>query len=291
MAKRSKNEKQAPNIIVFLVEGESDKIALEVPLSNMIDDKYPEYQVRFLLQEKLVDNSGDEVEDLVEDEEYEYDDGNYIDEPEYTYGGDVTSSPYVTPYKIETKITNRFIKPAERREGIYPKKIAKIIQIVDMDGVYIPDECVVPYSEERQGRENLFYDGENGTIETADVPGTVSRNVRKVQNLEYLLNLPDGMIKIKTKRIPYEIYYFSSNLDHFINNDANVEGSKKYLADRFMRSYGLDTDEFAKYFLEDEGAVGHMGYEESWKFIKENSNSVRRFTNIDCLIRRLINDD
>ena len=82
-----------------------------------------------------------------------------------------------------------------------------------------------------------------------------------------------------------------ARVNTIINNDANVEGSKKYLADRFMRSYGLDTDEFAKYFLEDEGAVGHMGYEESWKFIKENSNSVRRFTNIDCLIRRLINDD
>ena len=49
MPKRNKKEKQAPNIVIFLVEGESDKIALELPLSNLIFDKFPEYEVRFLL--------------------------------------------------------------------------------------------------------------------------------------------------------------------------------------------------------------------------------------------------
>ena len=88
----------------------------------------------------------------------------------------------------------------------------------------------------------------------------------------------------------YEIYFFSSNLDHFINNDANVETGKKYLADQFVRSYGLNTEKFSKYFFEDKCSVGHMGYEESWEFIRENSNSVKRYTNIDCLIRSLMSD-
>ena len=60
-------------------------------------------------------------------------------------------------------------------------------------------------------------------------------NDRKRKNLEHLLTLPEQKIKVRTKSIPYEIYFFSSNLDHFINNDANVETGKKYLADQFMR--------------------------------------------------------
>ena len=32
MAKRNKAEKQQPNTVVFLVEGESDRIALDIPL-------------------------------------------------------------------------------------------------------------------------------------------------------------------------------------------------------------------------------------------------------------------
>ena len=288
MPKRNKKEKQAPNIVIFLVEGESDKIALEVPLSNLIFDHFPEYEVRFLLQERQVSNTGDEVEDVDSDDDE--DDEELLDEVEYAYGGDITTSSFVTPSNIETKITNRFIMPATKKDGIYPKKIAKIIHIVDLDGAYIPDENVVPYSDEHQGNEKPYYDGEGGRIETADVSAIIDRNDRKRKNLEHLLTLPEQKIKVRTKSIPYEIYFFSSNLDHFINNDANVETGKKYLADQFIRSYGLDTEEFAKYFFEDECSVGHMGYKESWEFIKENSNSVKRYTNIDCLIRNLTSD-
>ena len=288
LTKKNSGEKQAPNIIVFLVEGESDKIALELPLSNLIDEKFPDYQVRFLLQERPVSKSGDEVDDK------EFDDADveeeYVEEVVFEYGGDITTSSSVEPSNIESKITRRFVRPATMKEGVYPKKIAKVIQIVDLDGSYIPDENVVPFSDKHLGREKPYYDGENGRIEAEDVSAIIDRNNRKRKNLEYLLSLSEQKIKIKTKSIPYEIYFFSSNLDHFINNDANVESGKRYLAYKFMRSYGLDTERFIKYFFEDEGSVGHMGYEESWDFIRENTNSVKRYTNIDCLIRRLIDE-
>ena len=271
-----------------MVEGESDKIALEVPLSNLIFDKFPNYEVRFLLQERRVNNTGDEVEDVDSDDDE--DDEEFLDEVEYVYGGDITSSSYVDSSNIETKIVNRFIKPVIKKDGIYPKKIAKIIHIVDLDGAYIPDKNVVPFSDEHQGNEKTYYDGEGGRIEAADVSAIIKRNDVKRENIEHLLTLPEQKIKVKTKNIPYEIYFFASNLDHFINNDANVETGKKYLADRFMRSYGLDAEKFAKYFFEDGRSVGHMGYKESWEFIKENSNSVMRYTNIDCLIRSLMSD-
>ena len=274
--------------MLFFVEGESDEIALELPLSNLIYEKYPDYQVRFLRQERRVNKAGNELEDVEIDEDDEFEGDEFIEEDEYEYCGDITTSSFVTPSNIENKITHRFIRPAIQKEGIYPKRIAKIIHIVDLDGAYIPNECIVPYSGECQGKEKIYYDGENGIITAANVSAIIERNERKRRNLEHLLTLPEQKIKVKTKSIPYEIYFFSSNLDHFINNDANIQSGKKFLAGRFVRTYGFDTEDFSKYFFEDEDSVGHMGYKESWNFIKENSNSVKRYTNIDCLIRRLM---
>lgn len=272
---------------MFLVEGDSDMIALENPLSELIFDKHPDFEVRFLLQQRLVNRSGDEVDDS-EDEDYdESDDDEAFVEDEYTPGGDITTSSFVTPENIVIKIENRFIKPATKAEGLYPKRIARIIHIVDMDGAYIPDERVVPFSPERATSEKPYYDGERGVIETRDVVALKDRNARKRKNIDYLLSLTADGIKIGTRTIPYEIYFFSSNLDHFINHDANLESGKKYYARRFLEKYGFDTEKFCAYFFNDPSSIGKLGYEESWDRIR-SEDSVRRFTNIDCLIRNLL---
>lgn len=283
MPKKSKRDKQAPNFVVFLVEGESDQIALETPLSELIFEKYPDYEVRFLLQQRLVNNDGEEVEDN-EDED------DYIEEDEYTYGGDITTSSFVTPENIVIKIENRFIKPATKAEGLYPKRIAKIIQIVDMDGAFLPESSVIPLAAERASLEKPFYDGENGVIETRNIEAIRERNTRKRKNIEHLLSFSSTGIKIGTRTIPYEIYFFSSNLDHVINNDANLESGKKFYADRFLRTYGLFPERFSRFFSESHVAIGYMGYHESWDEIMQGANSVKQMTNIDYLINRLQED-
>lgn len=296
MSKKGKKEKQSPNFIVFLVEGESDKIALENPLSELIFEKYPDYEVRFLLQQRIVNKFGDEVDDDNEDEDDgdpeddgEEDSESYIEE-EYVEGGDITTSSFVTPKNIVIKIENRFIKPATKAEGIYNRRIAKIIHIVDLDGAYVPDECVVPFSPERADCEKPFYDGERGIIEAKDVDAIRERNARKQANIDFLLTLCDEGIKIGSRVIPYEIYFFSSNMDHFINHDANLGSGKKHYADRFLREYGFDTEKFAAFFFNDPASIGHLGYDESWNAIRDQ-NSVMRHTNIDCLIKRLLDRD
>ena len=290
MAKKSKSEKQAPNIVVFLVEGESDKIALEYSLSELIYEKYPEYHVRFLLQQKLVDKSGDEVDDNEADsEESDYEDEAF-DEIEYKPGGDITTSSFVTPDNIVRKIDHRFINPATKAEGLYPKRIAKIIHIVDTDGAFIPKENVISFASERASLEKPYYDGDRGVIEAQDIDAIIGRNERKQKNLDFLLSLTEQGIKIGSKTIPYEIYFFSSNLDHFINHNSNLGSGKRHYAQRFYREYGLDIDLFCHFFCDDPAAIGHLGYYESWDEIRKDTNSVKRFTNIDCLIRKLQSD-
>ena len=286
MAKNKKIDRHQPNIVVFLVEGESDRIALEIPLANIITEMHPDYYVKFLLQHKYVSKDGNEFDC----EEETDNDNDYIAEDIYVIGGDITSSPFITPEKIELKITNRFIKPAEIAEGLYPKRIAKVIQIVDLDGAYISDERVVSFTAGKEGNNKPYYNTKDTVIETDNIEGIVARNERKRRNLDYLVSLSTKGIKIKTKTIPYEIYFFASNLDHFINNDANVERGKKQLADKFLRRHGLDVDDFSEFFFDDSGSIGKLGYYESWNKIREGDNSLGRFTNIDFLIRKLMNN-
>lgn len=286
MTKRSKHNKQTPNFVIFLVEGESDIITLEMALSELIYCKYPNFEVRFLLQEILVNKKGDELNEPENELEEPDDSVDYIEDEEFQSGGDITSSYYVNPDNIERKITQRFIKPATKAEGLYPKRIAKIIQIVDLDGTFIPEERIIPLTSMHKDHKGYYYDGENGTIESSDIEAVINRNRRKAKNINYLSSLTE--LKVDNKSIPYEIYFFSSNLDHFIHNNANIEGGKKKLAGTFMRIYGLDKNAFCNFFINDPHSIGHLGYKESWKEIKNGINSVQRHTNIDCLIRSLM---
>ena len=283
MAKKDKNKKRTPIYIVFLVEGDSDIIVLQTPISELIFNKNPDYEVRFLLQHRLINKSGDEMDDLEEESE----DEEIIEE--YAVGGDITSSSFVKPKNIEERIRKRFITPATKSEGLYPKYIAKIIHIVDLDGVYIPDENVIPLSPERAGQDGIYYDGEKGIMEAPSIKNAIQRNTDKRKNLDYLLSLHDQKIKIGSKMIPYEIYYFSSNMDHYVNNDPNLKKGKRAAADHFLRrKINNEASLFCSFFLNDEDSLGKIGYWESWDEIKKGTNSIRRHTNIDCLIRRLL---
>lgn len=287
MAKRNsiKKDREQKKFIFFLVEGESDILALETPLSELIFEKYPNYEVGFLTQQVFVNPEGKEFD--VEDEDSE--DDEFITEDEYKSGGDITSNQYAKPETIERMIYHRFILPAVKSgRSIYPKNIARIIQITDLDGSYISDDCIKPLSDERVGHDGPFYNADLKTIETEDIDHICKRNMIKRANIDYLLSLTNTGIKLKTKTVPYEIYFFSSNMDHFINRDANVEGGKRKLAERFLRSYGLDTEAFCDFFLKDEDAVGKLGYSESWDMIREGTNSISRYTNIDYLVRQLL---
>ncbi len=283
LPKRNK-EKHEPNYVVFLVEGKSDRKALELPLSEMIYEKHPDYQVRFLLQQREYHpDEDDEDDDEDEDEE------NAFIEEKYIESGDITTCFLKYQEEIVRKIELRFIKPATRAEGIYPKRIAKIIHLVDLDGAYISDEKVLPFSTDHRNLEKPYYNEHRGVIEARDVSFIRGRNERKRNSIDYLLSLSPQGIKIGSRRIPYEIYFFSSNLDHFIHHDANLTKGKVDLADEFLRGFGFDTEKFSEYFINDPDSIGRVGYDESWNRIR-NEDSIRRHTNIDWLIQKLLEE-
>ena len=272
--RKEKKEKRPANVIVVIVEGISDCKALEFHLSELFCKKYgKDITIKFQIRERVIERRIDDEDDYIDDE---------IEE-----GGDITTEWLSKPSNIEDRIYKQYVIPLmNNSSGILPKFFLKIIHVMDLDGAYIDDDSIVPLTENHLDDDKPFYDGENQQIKTGNVEGIIFRNRQKRENIDYLLSLPEGKIKINQKSIPYEAYYFSSNLDHFIHHEANLKFNKVELAEEF----GLNTSEedFISYFCDDPASLGRLGYQESWDEIRKGNQSVCRHTNLDCLIRSLL---
>ena len=255
MGKRPKRQ-----IVLFLVEGKSDRKALQVAIPELYDRIDENIEVFFPT--------------MVEDEEEK--------------GGDITSKIQVWPRNIEEKIYELFLKNFFDEQKIMPKDITEIVQIVDMDGAYVSDD-MIRTGENPMGTDRPYYT-ENAII-TQRVENIIKRNAHKRENIDYLTSLKT--IKVRQKTVKYSVYYFSSNLDHFLHHDANLDYRKKIdLAEDFSRTYIGDVDGFIKQIAEDPGAAKNMNYKESWNFIKTiGCNSLQRHTNLDILLLGLKNQD
>lgn len=251
MGKRPKRQ-----IVLFLVEGKSDREALQLAIPELYDRIDENIEVFFPI--------------MVEDEEEK--------------GGDITSKINVWPRNIEEKIYELFLKNFFDEQKIMPKDITEIIQIVDMDGAYVSDNMVCA-GENPTGENRPYYD--SNAIITQRVEGIVKRNMHKRENIDYLSSLKT--IKVRQKTVKYSVYYFSANLDHFIHHDANLDYRKKReLADTFARNYIDDVEGFIKQITDDSGTVVGMDYKQSWDFIKtEGLNSLQRHTNLNVLLSNL----
>lgn len=263
MGKRPKRK-----IVLFLVEGKSDREALQLAIPELFDEIDEDIEVFFPI----------------------------IREEENEKGGDITSASYVNkqgkrywvrPSNIEEAIYDSFLHDFFDKEKILPKDISEIIQVVDTDGVYIPDECIVLDLTLSEDNSPYYKEDE---IACLDVGKIIKRNEQKRENLNYLSSCKS--IKVKQRKVPYSVYYFSCNLDHFLHHTANLDyRMKRSLADTFARIYSGNAEGFVKEISGDSGAVKNLSYEESWSYIKEGKNSLHRHTNLNLLFDKLVDDE
>lgn len=260
MGKRPKRK-----IVLFLVEGKSDREALQIAISELYE---------------LIDDSIEVFFPIIRNADTEV-------------GGDITSSRFtnklgkklwVKTHNIDDAIYALFLEDFFDQEKILPKDISEVIQIVDTDGTFVAEEMIV--MDPDLGKENSPFYTENEILCVA--PEIIRRrNQQKSQNLEELSNR--DTLRIKQRTVPYSIYYFSCNLDHFLQESANIDYYvKRSLADVFSRSYIGDVKGFITRISKDPGAVRNMNYKESWDFIKEGTNSLHRHTNLNLLLEKLV---
>ena len=255
MAKKSKRP-----VILFLVEGRSEREALEQPISELYDQTDPSVYVRFLVRsENATDESGNHT---------------FIER-----GGDVTAEGI--PKHIENAIYDKILKSFFDKEKLLPGDVSEIIQITDLDGAYVPENSI----KEDKGLPKIRY--EENRILCKNKGEIILRNERKKKNLDYLTS--KTAIKVGKQSIPYRVYYFSSNLDHFLYHEANLEPTEKVKkAEEYSKQYLDAPEEFARTIINDPDAVKEKSCEESWKYIKEETNSLSRHTNLNILLDELL---
>ncbi len=172
-------------------------------------------------------------------------------------------------YNKISKIVQQYAK-----ENHFTKNdFKRVVHITDTDGAFIPDDHII----DDQERRNTLYTEEE--IITAHKDQLRTRNRWKSHNLNALMTVSSVW------NIPYDIYYMSRNLDHVLHNKLNSSShEKEYDSYMFAKKYKDIPQEFLKYISESDFSV-KMPYFESWEYIKEGCNSLKRHTNLGlCFI-------
>lgn len=161
-------------VILFLVEGKSDRDALERPIQKLLEASETGIEAAFLVAET-----------------------------------DVTSDFRHTPDNILQKINRFYLEPFfSANEFYYPKDILEVVQICDLDGAFIPDANCLGFTETIFAEKGFVYEPPFIYGETAE--SVRQRNASKAANLRFLMQ--QATIKVKTKTVPFSIYYFSTNM-------------------------------------------------------------------------------
>lgn len=229
---------QTKQICLFIVEGVADETSLALPLQNIFDMYYKQEGIKFQITH-----------------------------------GDITSRNGVTGQNIVAKIgecVNLFLK----RNHLQKKDICQIVQIVDADGTFIDDYCVV-VDERHQFDKYPFYGSCEIFVQNQNqITQIQNRNQQKSQNLERISLLPNVM------NIPYTVFYFSCNMDHVMHGNANMNDKDKVSeAESFSDQFCDDSIGFIKFIAHVYPSGIDVNARASWEYIKTESNSLKKCSN------------
>lgn len=237
-------------VILFVVEGHSDRATLERPIKAMLEDNPLEIEAEFLVADT-----------------------------------DITSDRRHNPDNILQKINHFYFEPFfSANDYYYPKDILEVVQICDLDGTYVADDHCRQYTDRLWSESGFIY--EPPFIYGATEAAVIDRNHRKAANIDFLLNLDS--IKVKTKTVPYSLLFFSINIEHFLYHKLNVPTREKInLGESFADRYCNSPRDFYKRMISDEGSIMNCTVEESWNFIRSNGHSLEPFTNLGIFLKSL----
>lgn len=237
-------------VILFIVEGNSDRQSLERPIQNFLQNIDKEIEATFLVAK-----------------------------------GDITSDSRISPENIEDKLNRYYFQPFfSANEFYYPKDIIEVVQICDLDGTFIPDNYCREFDANHSIEDGFLYDPPY--IYGESQQSVIDRNRRKAENIKHLLSL--NSIKVKSKKRPYSVYFFSSNIDHYLHNKLNLSAREKILvADSFADKCDDEPEWFIKQMHQPSLAIENMSNIESWEYIMKNCNSIERHTNFNLYLDRL----
>lgn len=191
----------------------------------------------------------------------------------YRAKNDITANAKVKSAQGElTKYVQDFRMKSGPWRGIRVDEIQEIVQVVDLDGAFIPPEHIY------RG-ENPWFEYSNEGIYTKNVDGARGRNKKKQESLNKLV----FDVK-KIDNIPYSIYFVSCNMDHVLFNHRSLSPNQKSeMANRFWVQCEKHPEIVDETVFKNKVST-EKGYEESWKEIQQGNESLMRHTNINLFL-------
>ena len=188
--------------------------------------------------------------------------------------GDITTRDYVDIGGIVSKIKEQ-IDIVELRYHYRDEDFISIIHLVDTDGVFVPNDKVVPLSRvpDEEAASVLYF---TDRMEARNVQAIRARNNRKAKILYKLRKT--GQIK----HIPYRVYFNSCNLEHVLYGELREfsDDEKEEMADSFAEKFENRAEDFVDFISGKEIAVVGT-YQKTWDFIEKDLNSLNRHSNMN----------
>lgn len=235
MIKNKKEEKPKRKVVILLVEGKSDKTAL-----NLIEKFYTNRNIKI-----------------------------------YTTNGDITSDFLVT-YTNCVEVLSEKIKAIRDEMKLSRDDIYEVIHLIDTDGTFIPDSCIMVDKNIKEFYYTLDY------IKAKNKKKVIDRNNNKISKIKVLINT--GKVD---KDIKYRIFYMSCNLDHVLFNEMNLADEEKVKkAFEFRKIYRNNKAGFVEFFNSVE-CKANGNYNTTWDFIQKDKNSLKRYNNLFIFLNEL----
>ena len=188
---------------------------------------------------------------------------------------DITADEDMTVKYIEERIDKVIQKYLLKNPFVGDEDIIKLVQIIDTDGAFIPASLV----KQSKNRKTEYFDTH---IEAKNKNRLIRRNISK-RNIVYSLYNRETVAGF-----PYEIYYFSRNMEHVLHDRAEdlTDDEKEDLAFDIADQYTDQPEKFLEYLYDDDFHVCGT-YKDTWEFIMDGSHSLNRYCNVAVFFEQL----
>ena len=195
-------------------------------------------------------------------------------------GGDITTSQGTNAMNCINRVVDQ-IKDFLAQDMYQKSDLIEIIHLVDLDGAFISKNHVVYDQERLANGTHIYYTLDD--IITDHMDGVLNRNHQKAEVLEKLISTKELFGKL-----PYQVYYFSCNLEHVLFCNQNLDDSLKYeYVKGFVDRYVDHPKEFIM-FMNSEDLASSDNYDVSWEQVKQKEESLKRHSNFHIYLNQYV---
>ncbi|MEO4055502.1 hypothetical protein [Solibacillus sp. CAU 1738] len=194
--------------------------------------------------------------------------------------GDVLSAWNRKKEPLKKRI-GQVIKEYLAKYKLLARDLLTIVHITDTDGCFVDAMHVIIDQEKTSG--HMYTDEAIYVVNEKKKNDIENRNELKARHIRTLAK--DPLFKVNSVSVPYQLFYFSINLDHVLWDERNAKREMKLeKAETFLENLTEPLEQFFKTCSSINFTLPYEEkYETSWNQLMMEENSLQRDTNVSLL--------